>query len=50
MQRIEVIDHNQSFDPDFDADDFLQYHAFKDSLPVVFDDLIERQHYTARME
>lgn len=49
-QRLVVIDHNQSFDPDFDADDFLQYHAFKDSVPVVFDDLIERQHYTDRME
>lgn len=50
MQRIVVIDHNQSIAPDFDADDCPHYHAFKDSVPVVFADLIERQHYTDRME
>ncbi|MDI9244539.1 HipA family kinase [Marinobacter sp. CHS3-4] len=49
-QRLVVIDHNQSFDPDFDADDFCKYHAFGDCVPVVFDDLVERQHYTDRME
>lgn len=41
MQCLEVIDHNESFDPDFGAGDFLQYRAFKDSVPVVFDNLIE---------
>lgn len=49
-QRLVVIDHNQAFDPDFDPDHFFRYHAFKDSVPLVFDDLIERQHYTDRME
>jgi hypothetical protein len=49
-QRLVVIDHNQAFDPDFDADQFFRYHAFKDSVPDVFDDLIERQHYTERLE
>lgn len=49
-QRLVVIDHNQAFDPEFDSDRFFQYHAFKDSAPDVFDDLIERQHYTDRME
>jgi len=49
-QRLVVIDHNQAFDPDFDPDRFFLYHAFKDSAPDVFDDLIERQHYTDRME
>ena len=49
-QRLVVIDHNQAFDPDFDADQFFRYHAFKDGVPDVFDDLIERQHYTERLE
>lgn len=49
-QRLVVIDHNQAFDPDFDPDHFFRYHAFKDSVPLVFDDLVERQHYTDRME
>jgi len=45
-----VIDHNQSFDPDFDSEKFFKYHAFKDIAPRVFDDLIEREHYTSKME
>lgn len=49
-QRLVVIDHNQSFDPDFSCDDFSRYHAFKDSIPNVFDDLVERDHYTLRIE
>jgi len=49
-QRLVVIDHNQSFDPDFDSDNLFKYHAFKDSAPRVFNDLIERGHYTSKME
>ncbi|WP_227519448.1 HipA domain-containing protein [Marinobacter sp. ANT_B65] len=49
-QRLVVIDHNQSFDPDFDSEKFFKYHAFKDIAPRVFDDLIEREHYTSKME
>lgn len=49
-QRLVVIDHNQAFDPDFDPDHFFRYHAFKGSVSLVFDDLVERQHYTDRME
>lgn len=49
-QHLVVIDHNQSFDPDFDPDSFLKYHAFKDIAPRVFDDLVEREHYTLKME
>jgi len=49
-QRLVVIDHNQAFDPDFDPDSFLKYHAFKDSVARVFDDLIERELYTSKMD
>ncbi|TBW48849.1 hypothetical protein EZI54_20580 [Marinobacter halodurans] len=49
-QQLVVIDHNQSFDPEFKADDFCSYHAFRDSMSGVFDDLVEREHYTSKME
>ncbi|MEX0606193.1 MAG: HipA family kinase [Marinobacter sp.] len=49
-RNLIVIDHNQSFDPDFSPDDFSKFHAFKNFGSGIADDLFEREHYTSRME
>ena len=47
--RLAVIDHNQAFDPDFDAQLFAQSHVFYSNLLDVFDDLVERETYRDRL-
>jgi hypothetical protein len=49
-QRLVVIDHNQAFDSEFSNEDFFKLHIFKDCAPSIFDDLLERDHYTLRAE
>lgn len=38
-QKLVVIDHNQAFDPDFDAQEFCQHHVFADQWAVIHADL-----------
>lgn len=48
--QLVVIDHNQAFDPDFDAKRFLASHVFADHWNDVFSDHAHRRTYRARME
>jgi hypothetical protein len=47
--RLAVIDHNQAFDTDFDAQLFAQSHVFHTNLLDIFDDLVDRQTYLDRL-
>lgn len=47
--KLAVIDHNQAFDPDFYPLRFSQTHVFHQDLPSVFDDMVERMAYQARL-
>jgi len=40
-----VLDHNQAFDADFQADQFALLHPFRTQIPAVFDDLVAREQY-----
>lgn len=44
-ERLVVIDHNQAFDPEFSADDFLKYHVFCGAWHTLFDDAFNRQQF-----
>lgn len=46
---LTVIDHNQAFDPDFDAARFLESHVFVGYWNRVFSDHLERRKYQERM-
>ena len=35
-EQLVVIDHNQAFDPEFSAKDFLDYHVFSGGRPDIF--------------
>ena len=48
--ELAVIDHNQAFDPDFDAARFLESHVFADYWNQVFSDHVERRRYGERLE
>lgn len=47
--QLAVIDHNQAFDPDFDAQRFLESHVFADRWNDVFSDHDMRLQYQTRM-
>jgi hypothetical protein len=47
--KLAVIDHNQAFDIDFDAQLFAQSHVFHANLLDIFDDLVDRQNYLDRL-
>ena len=47
--KLAVIDHNQAFDTDFDAQLFAQSHVFHANLLDIFDDLVERETYRSRL-
>ncbi len=47
--KLAVIDHNQAFDPDFDRRRFRQTHVFHQDLSSIFDDMVERLGYQARL-
>lgn len=47
--ELAVIDHNQAFDPDFDAQRFLESHVFADRWNDVFSDHDLRGQYQTRM-
>lgn len=46
---LAVIDHNQAFDADFDPLRFSHTHVFHQDFPSVFDDMVERMAYQARL-
>lgn len=46
---LAVIDHNQAFDPDFDAQAFAVSHVFHADLSDIFDDWVEQERYCVRM-
>lgn len=48
-EGLAVIDHNQAFDADFDPLRFSQAHVFHQDFPAVFDDMVERMAYQARL-
>jgi hypothetical protein len=41
-RELVVIDHNNAFDPAFDAARFADSHVFAGQIPSIFHDLIER--------
>lgn len=45
-----VIDHNNAFDPDFNAGKFFESHVFRGQFASVFEDCIERLTYIDRMK
>lgn len=47
--ELVVIDHNQAFDPDFDAARFLESHVFADYWNQIFSDHVERSRYGERL-
>ncbi len=47
--RLQVIDHNQAFDREFNAVDFCQTHVFSAEMASVFDDMIEQVNYVDRL-
>ncbi|MDP2832267.1 MAG: hypothetical protein Q8Q28_02990 [Pseudomonadota bacterium] len=49
-EELVVIDHNQAFDPDFSASDFLANHLFSADAEAVFSDLVEQARYLERIE
>jgi hypothetical protein len=48
--QLVVIDHNQAFDPDFDAQRFLSSHVFASHWNAVFGDYDLRASYRDRMK
>lgn len=50
VEELVVIDHNQAFDPLFQASEFLIGHLFAAEAEAVFSDLVERARYSERME
>jgi hypothetical protein len=48
--QLVVIDHNQAFDPDFDAQRFLNSHVFASHWNAVLSDHVLRATYRDRME
>ena len=48
-RQLVVIDHNQAFDPDFSAQNFADLHVFSEVFPQVYDDLVIRDAYAARL-
>lgn len=46
--HLVVIDHNQAFDPDFNNDDFLEFHVFSLMRLDLFDDWERQRRYTTR--
>lgn len=49
-EELVVIDHNQAFDPLFQASGFLKGHLFSADSEAVFSDLGEQARYSERME
>lgn len=45
-----VIDHNQAFDPDFDAGVFMETHVFREFGRRISEDWVEREAYALRLE
>ena len=43
--RLVIIDHNQAFDLDFSAEDFIEYHVFGNARVGLFDDDLRRAAY-----
>jgi hypothetical protein len=48
--ELAVIDHNQAFDPDFEAARFLETHVFSDEWNFVYGDHDLRAAYEQRMK
>jgi hypothetical protein len=48
--QLAVIDHNQAFDRDFNAEHFLDSHVFSGYWNRVFTDHVERERYRIRMQ
>ncbi|KZZ53939.1 hypothetical protein A3758_26590, partial [Oleiphilus sp. HI0118] len=48
VKELVVIDHNQAFDPSFSEKDFMNYHVFKDKIPLLFDDMMRREEFSTR--
>lgn len=48
--ELVVIDHNQAFDPDFDAKAFLDTHIFQAEFAVICSDLVLMAQYSERMK
>lgn len=48
--QLAVIDHNQAFDREFDAAQFLEMHVFGHMWNAVSADLVEKAGYRLRME
>lgn len=44
-----VIDHNQAFDRDFRAEDFLESHVFAGYWNRIYGDHVERERYQSRL-
>jgi hypothetical protein len=49
-ERLVVIDHNQAFDLDFSAENFIKYHVFKDQVFALFSDWDLRNQYNRQFE
>lgn len=49
MRELVVIDHNQAFDSEVNANTFFRDHIFHDVSSEIADDLVERQIYTDKM-
>lgn len=47
--ELVVIDHNQAFDPEFDAERFLETHVFRADLIELRSDLASMAQYSERM-
>ncbi len=47
-RQLVVIDHNQAFDSDFDAKEFLGYHVFSGQQIKVFGDMLRTVEYNQR--
>lgn len=47
--KLQVIDHNQAFDKEFNATDFCHTHVFCAEIANVFDDMIEQANYVDRL-
>ena len=45
QESLVVFDHNNAFDTDFDPEDFLANHIFKDEARNLFSDYIEREFF-----
>ncbi|WP_295913601.1 HipA family kinase [uncultured Xanthomonas sp.] len=48
--ELVVIDHNQAFDPEFDANAFLATHIFQAEFSELRADLVVMAHYAERMK